>query len=111
MLLAKAIGAGERPVALLAAGGLIAIGGAFGAGETFVRNGQQGASLAMALLTGAALLCYIVALARVSGAQRRGERGRPSRPAVQDQHDVGWPGPVAPRPSPRQAPTSWFTPE
>ncbi|MGH3150876.1 MAG: hypothetical protein ACRDOB_09110, partial [Streptosporangiaceae bacterium] len=66
MLLARAVGAGDRPVAPLAAGGLTAIGGAFGAGEIFVRNGQQGASLAMALLTGAALLCYIVTLARVS---------------------------------------------
>jgi hypothetical protein len=111
VLLAKAIGAGERPVALLAAGGLIAIGGAFGAGEIFVRNGQQGASLAMALLTGAALLCYIVALARVSGAHRRGERGRLSRPAVQDQQEASWPGHAARRPSSPRTPTSWFTPE
>jgi len=111
VLLARAFGVGDRPVALLAAGGLIAIGGAFGAGEIFVRHGQQGASLAMALLTGAALLCYIVTLARVSRTHRRADRGRLSRPAVQDQHDVGWPGPVAPRLSPRQAPTSWFTPE
>jgi hypothetical protein len=111
VLLARAFGAGDRPVALLAAGGLIAIGGAFGAGEIFVRRGQQGASLAMALLTGAALLCYIVTLARVSAAHRRGERGRLSRRAVQDQQQAGWPGHAARRPSPRQAPTSWFTPE
>jgi hypothetical protein len=40
-----------------------------------VRNGQNGASLAMALLTGVALLCYIAALTRVSAALRRRGRG------------------------------------
>ena len=72
VLLVRAVRAGDRVTALLAAGGLTAICGAFGAGEIFVRNGQQSASLAMALLTGMALLCYIVALARVSA-------GRPTR--------------------------------
>ncbi len=73
-----------------------------------MRNGQQGASLAMALLTGMALLCYIVALARVSAGGRRA-RGGPSRPAVPAQRDEGWP--AALRPSSPRASTSWFTPE
>ena len=108
VLLVRAVRAGDRVTALLAAGGLTAIGGAFGAGETFVRNGQQGASLAMALLTGVALLCYIVGLARVSAGDRRAGRGQ-SRPAVPAQRDEGWP--AALRPSAPRAPTSWFTPE
>jgi len=58
-------------IAVLAAAGLTAIGGAFAAGEIFVHNGQSGASLATALLTGVALLCYIGALTRVSTALRR----------------------------------------
>jgi hypothetical protein len=51
--------------------GLTAIGGAFASGEIFVRNGKPAASLAMALLTGMAPLCYIGALAQVSTALRR----------------------------------------
>jgi hypothetical protein len=57
---------------VLAAAGLTAIGGAFASGEIFVRNGQSAASLAMALLTGVALLCYIGALTWVSTGRRRG---------------------------------------
>jgi hypothetical protein len=59
----------------LAAAGLTAIGGAFATGEIFVRNGQNGASLAMALLAGVALLCYIGTLTRVSSALRHGNAG------------------------------------
>ncbi len=59
LLVARAVGVRDRLLAVLAAAGLTAIGGAFGAGEIFVRNGQPGASLAMAILTGAALLCYV----------------------------------------------------
>lgn len=108
VLLVRAVRAGDRITALLAGGGVTAIGGAFGAGEIFMRNGRQGASLAMALLTGLALLCYIAALARVSAGGGRATRG-PARPAVPAQRDEGWP--AAPRPSPPRAPTSWFTPE
>ncbi len=63
LLVARAVGTGDRRFALLAAAGLTAIGGAFGAGEIFVKNGMATASLAMAILTGAALLCYIAMLA------------------------------------------------
>jgi hypothetical protein len=79
LLLARAVAAADRPLAVLAAGGLTAIGGAFACGEIFVHNAQQGASLAMALLTGVALLCYVGVLARAGAMQRRA--GRVSRPA------------------------------
>jgi len=71
VLLVRAVRIDDRVIAVLAAAGLTAIGGAFASGEVFVRNGQSGASLAMALLTGVALLCYIGALTHVSTALRR----------------------------------------
>jgi hypothetical protein len=67
LLVARAITRRERLLAVLAAAGLIAIGGAFWAGETFVKNGQNSASFAMAMLTGAALLCYIAIVTLTSG--------------------------------------------
>jgi lysylphosphatidylglycerol synthetase-like protein (DUF2156 family) len=75
VLLLRAIRLEDRVTAVLAAAGLTAIGGAFASGEIFVRNGQNGASLAMALLTAVALLCYIGALTRVSTALRRRSPG------------------------------------
>ena len=75
VLLVRAVRLEDRPMAVLAAAGLTAIGGAFASGEIFVRNGQSAASLAMALLTGVALLCYIAALTRVSVALRRRNPG------------------------------------
>jgi len=71
VLLVRAVRLEDQVTAVLAAAGLTAIGGAFASGEIFVRNGQSGASLAMALLTGMALLCYIGALTQVSTALRR----------------------------------------
>jgi hypothetical protein len=71
VLLVRAVRMEDRVIAVLAAAGLTAVGGAFASGEIFVRNGQSGASLAMALLTGVALLCYIGALTWVSAALRR----------------------------------------
>ena len=71
VLLVKAVRLEDRVIAGLAAAGLTAIGAAFASGEIFVHNGQPGASLAMALLTGVALLCYIGALTQVSTALRR----------------------------------------
>ena len=47
-----------RPVAWLSAAGLLAIVGAAAGGAAFVSSGADGDSLAMALLTGVALLCY-----------------------------------------------------
>jgi hypothetical protein len=71
LLLVRAVGVGDRLLAVLAATGLTAIGGAFGAGEIFVKNGQPTASLAMGVLTGAALLCYVGMLALASAARRQ----------------------------------------
>ncbi|HEY6313156.1 MAG TPA: hypothetical protein VIY52_20450 [Streptosporangiaceae bacterium] len=77
LLLVRAVAAADRPLAMLASGGLTAIGGAFASGEIFVHNGQQGASLAMALLTGVALLCYVGVLARAGALHRRAVRTLP----------------------------------
>ena len=63
LLVARAIGTRDRLLAVLAAAGLVAIAGAFVAGEMFVKNGQDGTSFAMAMLTGVALLCYVATLA------------------------------------------------
>lgn len=84
LLVARAVAVRDRRLAVLAAAGLTAIGGAFGAGEIFVRNGQAGASLAMAVLTGVALLCYVGTLALASAAQRAARQfpGVPVRAAV-----------------------------
>jgi lysylphosphatidylglycerol synthetase-like protein (DUF2156 family) len=71
VLLVRAVRLGDQVIAVLAAAGLTAIGGAFASGEIFVRNGQSAASLAMALLTAVALLCYISALTWVSTGRRR----------------------------------------
>ena len=92
LLVVRAVSAGDRLLAMLASAGLTAIGGAFGAGEIFVRNGMPGASLAMAVLTGAALLCHVGTLALATSAQRQVMR-TPLRPAV------------AP---PAQSAASWF---
>ena len=70
LLVVRAVAVGDRLLAVLASAGLTAIGGAFGAGEIFVRNGMPGASLAMAVLTGVALLCYVATLALATAAQR-----------------------------------------
>jgi hypothetical protein len=67
LLVTRAINRRERLLAVLAAAGLIAIGGAFWAGETFMKNGQDSASFAMAMLTGVALLCYIAIVTLASG--------------------------------------------
>jgi hypothetical protein len=74
LLVVRAVAVGDRLLAVLASAGLTAIGGAFGAGEIFVRNGMAGASLAMAILTGVALLCYVGTLVLASTAQREVQR-------------------------------------
>jgi hypothetical protein len=81
LLVVRAVAVGDRLLAVLASTGLTAIGGAFGAGEIFVRNGMAGASLAMAILTGVALLCYVGTLVLASTAQREAQRqATPAQP-------------------------------
>lgn len=64
VLLAGAVRARDRLLTAFAATGLAAVAGAFAAGEAFVRNGQDGVSLTMALLTALAVASYASALAR-----------------------------------------------
>ncbi len=120
LLVVRAVSVGDRLLAVLAAAGLTAIGGAFAAGEIFVRNGQSSASLAMAVLTGVALLCYVGTLALATAAQRQatgqqvstrqGARPRPVQARGARPRPVparaSWP--IAP---PAQAPASWFARE
>jgi hypothetical protein len=61
-LLVRAIIARHRPVIAAAAVGLLAIATAAASGFSFVRDGTNAASLAMALATGVAMLCYALAL-------------------------------------------------
>src|SRR5947208_2998067 len=81
LLVARAARIRDRLLAGLATAGLTALGGAFGAGEIFVRNGQDTASMAMAILTGLALLCYIGTLT-VTAAAGREDSGPRSAPVV-----------------------------
>jgi hypothetical protein len=91
LLVVRAAGVRDRLLAMLATSGLTVIGGAFGAGEIFVKNGQAIASLAMAILTGVAVLCYLGLLALATAAE----------PKAPEQHttEPGLPVPVrAPQP-------------
>jgi hypothetical protein len=59
-LVIRAAAARQRAAAWLSAAGLLAILGAAAGGAGFVNSDSDGASLAMALLTGVALLCYVI---------------------------------------------------
>jgi hypothetical protein len=61
-LLVRAIIARHGPVIAAAAVGLLAIATAATQGFSFVSDGTNAASLAMALATGVAMLCYVIAL-------------------------------------------------
>jgi hypothetical protein len=94
VLLVRAVTLRDRRFAVLAAGGLTAIGGAFAAGEIFVHNGQQFASAVMAILTAVALLCYIGTLTLASAASRQvaPRRRYPTDMAEPDADDTDpWP--------------------
>ena len=54
--------------------GIVALIGAFVAGEEFVKNGGSGASMTMALLASVALVCYVIAEAIAHGVARRSAR-------------------------------------
>jgi hypothetical protein len=69
ILLLRAIALRDMTVITLVAAGLAALLGAFASGEVFVKNGENSASLSMAILTGAALLCY-AGLQAILGGQR-----------------------------------------
>ncbi len=61
-VLTHAILARHRRATAASAAGLAAIVAAAVSGATFVSNQQAGASMAMAVLTGVALLCYLANL-------------------------------------------------
>ena len=58
MLVVRAIQARHTPSIATTVVGLLTILGAFGAGSSFTNDGNNGASLGMALLTAVAMLCY-----------------------------------------------------
>jgi hypothetical protein len=72
ILLLRAIALRDMAVIVPVAAGLTALVGAFAAGEVFVRNDESSASLAMAILTGVALLCYVCLQAIIVQGARRG---------------------------------------
>jgi len=101
----------DRLLAVLATAGLTTLGGAFGAGEIFVRSGQDTASMAMAVLTGLALLCYIGTLTLATAARRDDGLPRPApvpvavpaaRSAERAHYPAEWPV------SPGETTGSWF---
>jgi hypothetical protein len=69
LLLLRAIALRDTAVIILVTAGLAAIIGAFASGEAFVKNSTDITSLSMAILTGAALLCY-TCLQALIGRQR-----------------------------------------
>ena len=58
ILLVQAARSGHRLILVLSAVGCIAVLGAFMQGAEFANKGQNGASMAMAVLAGVAMLCY-----------------------------------------------------
>ena len=61
-VLSRAVLARNRPTIVTSAAGLAAIAGAAFSGAAFADHAQAGASMAMAVLTGVALLCYLLNL-------------------------------------------------
>jgi hypothetical protein len=62
MLVFRAVQARISPVIATSVIGLLAVLGAFGAGSAFTNNGDNGASLGMALAAAIAMVCYAVNL-------------------------------------------------
>lgn len=65
-VLSRAIRSRQKPVIMTSAAGLAAIAGAALSGAAFADHGHTGASMAMAALTAAALLCYVLNLFTLS---------------------------------------------
>jgi hypothetical protein len=69
MLVVRAVQGKAGPVLVASIVGLVAVLGAFGAGESFARDGANGASFAMAVATAVAMGCYAANLV-ILGKQR-----------------------------------------
>lgn len=98
-VLVMAVRARGARVIVLAVVGLGAIGGAAAAGELFVRDQQSKMSLAMAALTGLALLCYIYLQNLTSAARIAQANPRRDEPAEPAPHLPRRPGVPRPRPA------------
>jgi hypothetical protein len=81
LMLLRAVALRDLAVIALAATGLATLLGAFAAGELFVKDNTNSASLTMALLTGTALLCYACLQALIIRQRPRGRAGLPVRDA------------------------------
>jgi hypothetical protein len=112
VLVARAVKLADRLLAGLAMIALAGIGGAFAAGEIFVRDGgKAGASFAMAILTAVAFLCYLASLALASMPGRYASRvpsaEHPPEPPRQFQYPHQLQYPQEPRNSRYLPPPSW----
>jgi hypothetical protein len=81
VMLLRAVALRDMAVIALAATGLAALLGAFAAGELFVRDDADSASLTMAMLTGTALLCYACLQALIIRQRLGGREELPGRDA------------------------------
>ena len=70
-LTVRSIAARLRLVSAASVIALLGVAGAAASGASFVGSGKAGASLAMAVLTGVALLCYLAILFALPGIQDR----------------------------------------
>jgi hypothetical protein len=98
VLVVRAVRVKDTVVIALTSAGLLAVVGAFGAGELFVRDGEPKTSLSMAILTGVALLCYI-GVQTITGAARMALAGmRGDNPVDRQPSARQWPAgvPTAP---------------
>jgi hypothetical protein len=71
-LLVRAITARHGAVIAASAVGLVAIAGAAMSGVSFLKDGADGSSMAMAMATAVALLCYTICLYVLGSPARRG---------------------------------------
>jgi len=71
-LLVRAITARHGAVIAASAVGLVAIAGAAMSGVSFLKDGADGSSMAMAMATAVALLCYTICLYVLGSSARRG---------------------------------------
>ena len=106
VVLIMAVRARGARVIVLAVVGLGAIGGAAAAGELFVRDQQSKMSLAMAALTGIALLCYIYLQTLANAARMTQASPRRDDPAEPAPYLPRRPGVPRPRPAATTGPTA-----
>lgn len=67
MLVVRAIQIKEIPVVVTSVVGLLAVAGAFAAGESYIGNGHHGTSFYMAITTAVAMLCYGASVLMLGG--------------------------------------------